>query len=112
MTGSWVAALILSLGGTPVQAEVGAVLEEEGRWSEYACLAEIIEGESSWNPEAVGDADLGGSYGLVQRHAPAHGMPPWPWPVDEQVRWALAYADERYGGVCEGLEFRKENGWW
>lgn len=109
---SWLAALVVALGGTPVQAEVADVLVDLGRWSEYACLAEVIDAESSWRPDAIGDRDRGGSYGLVQRHAPAHGMPPWPWPVDEQVVWALEYADGRYGGMCEAAEARREKGWW
>jgi hypothetical protein len=106
------AAILLSLGASPIEAHVAAILEERGRWQEYACLAEIIEAESSWDPNAIGDVDRGGSYGLVQRHAPAHGMPPWPWPIVDQIEWALAYADERYGGVCEGVEFRRMEGWW
>lgn len=109
---SWVLGVMVALGFSPVQLEVAAELEARGRILEYACFAEIVEAESSWRPDAVGDVDRGGSYGLVQRHAPAHGMPPWPWPVAEQVEWALAYADERYGGVCEGLAFRRANGWW
>lgn len=109
---SWVLALMVALGFSPVQLEVAEALEDLGRITEYACLAEIIEAESSWRPDAVGDRDRGGSYGLVQRHAPAHGMPPWPWPVDEQVAWAVEYADARYGGLCEAVEFRRKAGWW
>lgn len=111
MTG-WFASLLIALGFSPIQIEVGAILEDRGRWHEFACLDEIIEAESSWRPDAIGDRDRGGSYGLVQRHAPAHGAPPWPWPVADQIEWALEYADDRYGGVCEALEFRRERGWW
>lgn len=109
---SWLAAMLLALGGTPVQAEVADVLVDIGRWDEYACLAEIFEAESSWDPGAIGDRDRGFSYGLPQRHAPAHGAPPWPWPVADQVTWALEYADGRYGGVCEAAAARREKNWW
>jgi len=103
-------AVMLLLGLGPVEGQVAVVLHSEGRLAEYGCLAEIIDAESSWDPAAVGDR--GRSHGLVQRHAPAHGAPPSPWPVAEQVRWALEYADGRYGSVCAGAEFRRLRGWW
>ena len=99
-------------GLTDLQQQVWLRLWHHGREYEYDCLAEIIVAESSWRPNVVGDVDIGGSYGLVQRHAPAHGKPELPWPVDDQIDWALQYADERYGGVCEGAEARREQGWW
>jgi hypothetical protein len=107
-----VIAALIALGLTVPQAITWSVLFEEKRLHEYGCLSVIFDAESSWNPAAVGDEDRGGSYGLPQRHEPAHGKPPQPWPVAEQVRWALDYADERYGGVCEGLDFRRQRGWW
>jgi len=103
-------AVAVMFGLGPVEREVAVVLALEGRLAEYGCLAEIIEAESSWDPAALGDR--GRSHGLVQRHAPAHGAPPSPWPVADQVRWALEYADARYGSVCAGLEFRRLRGWW
>lgn len=110
---SGLVALLVAFGVmTPVQGEVYLLMEERGREAEYVCLSEIFAAESSWQPDAHGDRTLGGSYGLPQRHAPAHGAPPWPWPVAEQVDWALAYADERYGGVCEAAEARRQKGWW
>lgn len=99
-------------GLSDVQARAWAVLVAHGRTGEWDCMSEIFMAESSWRPDAIGDVDIGGSYGLPQRHAPAHGKPPWPWPVEEQVEWALAYADERYGGMCEAAETRREQGWW
>lgn len=109
---SAVLAILLALGVSPVEATAYAVLAGEGRAEEWSCLDEIVAAESSWDPMAIGDRTIGGSYGLVQRHAPAHGIPPWPWPVAEQIEWALEYADSRYGGLCEGLEFRRREGWW
>lgn len=95
-----------------VQQAVRSLLAARGREHEYECLATIFFAESSWRPDAIGDVDIGGSYGLPQRHAPAHGKPKLPWPIEEQVEWALEYADERYGGVCKAAEARAEQGWW
>lgn len=105
-------ALALTFGMSPVQAEVWAWLTANGREFEYACAAEVIEAESSWRPDAVGDHDRGNSYGLGQRHAPAHGAPPDHWPVDQQMEWFTNYADERYGNWCEAATARRLKGWW
>lgn len=101
----------------PVRDEVLAVLTELGRRDEYACVDVIFSGESSWRPDAIGDD--GDSFGLGQRNAPAHGAPPWPWPVREQVIWFTEYADDRYGGWCPAAERWQERadarggaGWW
>lgn len=105
-------AFLLTLGFSPIEAQVYVLLDERGRAYEFTCMAEVFAAESSWRPDAIGDVKLGGSYGLPQRHAPAHGMPPWPWPLDEQVDWTLAYADERYGGMCQAADARRGKGWW
>jgi len=99
-------------GLTEVQERVWRRLHHHGREDEFDCLAEIYVAESSWRPDVVGDRDRGGSHGLPQRHAPSHGAPPLPWPVEDQVDWSLDYADERYGGVCEAAEARRAKGWW
>lgn len=95
-----------------VQLEAWHALARLGRAHEWECMAEIFAAESSWRPNVVGDLDRGGSYGLPQRHAPSHGKPDLPWPVAEQVEWAVEYADERYGGMCEAAEARRAQGWW
>lgn len=95
-----------------VQELVRSLLAAREREHEYECLASIFVAESSWRPDAIGDVDRGGSYGLPQRHAPAHGKPELPWPIEEQVEWALEYADKRYDGVCKAAEARAEQGWW
>lgn len=105
-------AALLTLGLTPLEGHVVVRLEEHGRSGDFTCMAEVFQAESSWRPHAIGDRKLGGSYGLPQRHAPAHGMPPWPWPVAEQVDWTLEYADGRYGGMCEAAAERRRKGWW
>lgn len=105
-------AWLLMMGFTPLEAQVYALLEERGRAYEFTCMSEVFQAEASWRPDAIGDRDLGGSYGLPQRHAPSHGAPPWPWPLEDQVEWTLNYADERYGGMCQAADARREKGWW
>lgn len=99
------------------QAITEEIMAGLGRSTEFECLAFIFERESSWRPDAIGDE--GDSFGLGQRNAPAHGAPPWPWPVEEQVAWFLEYADDRYGGPCPAAERWRERaearggaGWW
>lgn len=100
-----------------VREEVLAVLTELGRADEFDCVDVIFAGESSWRPDAIGDD--GDSFGLGQRNAPAHGAPPWPWPVREQVLWFVDYADDRYGGLCPAADRWRQRaderggaGWW
>lgn len=104
--------IVVPEGLSDVQIEAWLTLRELGREHEWDCLDEIVVAESSWRPNVVGDLDRGGSYGLVQRHAPSHGKPDLPWAVDDQIRWAVEYADERYGGLCEAAEARRGKGWW
>jgi hypothetical protein len=103
-------ALALMFGMSPVEAKAWAWLTHEGREFEYVCAAEIIQAESSWRPQVVGDN--GHSFGLAQRHGPAHGYPPQPWPVADQMEWFTDYADERYGDWCAAAEARRGKGWW
>jgi len=102
--------LLLGFGMNLTQAQAYVALAEHNRTSEWACMSEIFMAESSWDPGAVGDS--GKSFGLPQRHAPAHGYPPSEWPVREQVAWSLDYADQRYGGMCQAAEARRRKGWW
>jgi len=104
-------AFLLTLGLTVPQAVSFQILWSNGRAAEWPCMSEIFMRESSWNPNAIGD--YGDSFGLPQRHTPSHGSPDqWPWPVADQVTWAIEYADLRYGGLCEALQFHKEKGYW
>lgn len=82
-----------------VEGQVAWAMRRLGRSdAEVACALTIFEGESSLRPDAVGDS--GNSFGLGQRHAPAHGRPVLPWPVADQVVWFDGYAHERYGSWC------------
>ena len=107
----------LSLPDATVRDVVAWRLADLGRSDDYPCLDLIFAGESSWRPDAIGDN--GDSFGLGQRNAPAHGAPPWPWPVVDQVDWFVAYADDRYGGPCPAADVwqrradaRGGAGWW
>lgn len=103
-------ALALTFGLSTPQAHVWAWLTERGREFEYFCADEIISAESSWRPDAVGDD--GQSFGLAQRHAPVHGLPPDDWTVADQMEWFTDYADERYGNWCAAALDRRTKGWW
>lgn len=92
------------------QMVVFETLRDMGRLSDYGCLSYIFQKESGWNPDTVGDH--GQSFGLGQRHAPAHGFPPKVWAISEQTRWFVKYADARYGGVCEAAAAHKRKNWW
>lgn len=92
------------------QEEVLLEMYRAERLEEFSCLAYIFEAESSWDPEAVGDG--GDSFGLPQRHSPSHGKPNLPWPVGEQVKWAIEYAEQRYGSVCQAKDAWEYQRWW
>jgi hypothetical protein len=102
---------------TTVRDVVAWRLDWLGRGDDFDCIDVIYSGESSWRPHAIGDG--GDSFGLPQRNAPAHGAPDWPWLIVDQVDWTVAYADDRYGGLCEAAQAWQERadarggaGWW
>jgi Transglycosylase SLT domain len=73
----------------------------------------IIEHESGWDVTAVNPSS--GAYGLGQA-LPAIKMAPYGAdyltdPVT-QIRWALAYMDERYGSPDSAQAFWEANGWY
>lgn len=81
------------------RTEVYTALVREDRHHEWDCIDALFKAESGWNPDALGDVELGGSHGLPQRHAPVWGAPPSPWPVTGeggQVDWTLSYIEDRY----------------
>lgn len=94
---------------------LNTVLAAGHTYDEYLCLRSIAVKESGLNPHAVGDG--GDSHGLWQRHTPSWGRSQDD-SVEEQTRWALAYAN-RYGGPCQAWEAwqkraatRGGKGWW
>lgn len=65
---------ITSAGGPLDFAAIRQYAVDAGFEGEAAdTIAAISLAESSGNPNAIGDRDLGGSYGLTQIHEPAHG---------------------------------------
>lgn len=93
-----------------VQEQVFDILADLDRLDEWPCIERIYDREAGWDPHARGDVDLGGSYGLPQRHAGAWGAPPDPWPVADQVAWTVEYADGRYGDLCAAWDAWKARG--
>lgn len=76
-------------------------------------------GESSLDPEAVGDG--GQSYGVYQIHVPAHGGPPGRWTGIAGAQAAMAQMHDRWRnafGVAGGQEAWEANpaaflaAWW
>jgi hypothetical protein len=72
--------------------------------SEWPCLRELVQRESSWNPTAV----TGSHYGLFQMRGLKHSTG---W--KRQVERGLGYIDHRYGGdVCVALSHSNKTGWY
>ena len=101
-----------------VEGEVRLTLAEMGRDDQAIdCALAIFQHESGLRLDVRGDG--GESYGLGQRHAPAHGVPPEPWEVADQVVWFDDYAHDRYGSWCAAHDRWQQRaaerggaGWW
>ena len=101
-----------------LEDEIRLALHDLGRDEQDAdCALHIFQHESGLRLDVRGDS--GDSYGLGQRHAPAHGVPPDPWPVADQVEWFDGYATGRYGSWCQAearwlarAAKRGGAGWW
>ena len=101
-----------------VEDQIVQVMLELGRTRQDAeCAFTIFRKESGLRLDARGDG--GDSYGLGQRHAPAHGAPPDPWLLADQVEWFDGYATDRYGSWCQAearwlarAAERGGAGWW
>jgi hypothetical protein len=61
---------ILSVKKDYLKSTVLDMVEKAG-YSRYVA-DKVIQCESGWNPNAIGDVNNGGSYGLWQIHQPAH----------------------------------------
>ena len=75
-----------------------------------------VVGESQWDPKAVNPTSQ--AAGIPQRHPKWH---PWEseearkkWMADPraQIKWFLAYVDQRYGGPMKAWAFKKQAGWY
>jgi hypothetical protein len=76
-------------------------------WSEYNCMSAIIEKESGWRVTARNRTS--GAYGLFQAYPASklHDRSPM-----GQMRWGIAYAERRYGSMCEAWAFWQRGRWW
>ena len=101
-----------------LEDQIIQVMLQLGRTTEDAeCAFTIFRHESGIRLDVRGDS--GRSYGLGQRFAPVHGVPPDPWPVADQVVWFDQYAQGRYGSWCQAearwlarAADRGGAGWW
>lgn len=84
----------------------------------HPCLARIVDVEDhTWDPTISygGGHNVNDSYGLWQAN-PGTKMKSagkdWrtnPW---TQLRWAVSYANSRYGSECQAWQFRATHGYW
>jgi soluble lytic murein transglycosylase-like protein len=81
--------------------------------AQYACFAKIVERESGWDHTATNSAS--GAYGLMQA-LPAGKMSSagsdWQNNPATQIKWGLAYMNERYGSPCDAWQFWQANHWY
>jgi hypothetical protein len=79
---------------------------------QYACIDAVWTRESEWNPLA---GDPNGAYGIPQAF-PGTKMAAfgsnWRTSPLTQVKWGLAYVDERYGSACGAWDFWQAHGWY
>ena len=70
---------------------------------QYQCALELYTKESNWRPNAKN----GSHYGIPQ------GRSIYLKTADpvSQVKWGIAYADARYGSMCQALTHFKTKGW-
>lgn len=96
---------------TPAQAQ--AIAKEIVPSGQYACFANIISHESSWNVHAVNPSS--GAYGLAQA-LPASKYSEfgsdWRNSATIQIKWALAYMTSRYGSPCAAWTFWQNHNWY
>ncbi|NUR25563.1 MAG: hypothetical protein HOV83_06890 [Catenulispora sp.] len=101
----------MGYNATPAQAQ--AIAKQLVPTSQYACFANIIERESSWNLHATNPSS--GAYGLGQA-LPGDKMAPygsdWRNSATVQIKWALAYMTGRYGSPCAAWTFWQNHSWY
>ncbi|MFL6114676.1 MAG: lytic transglycosylase domain-containing protein [Catenulispora sp.] len=96
---------------TPAQAQ--AIAKQLVPSGQYACFANIISRESSWNIHAVNPSS--GAYGLPQA-LPGYKMADfgadWRNSATIQIKWALSYMTGRYGSPCAAWAFWQNHNWY
>ncbi|GAA2058261.1 hypothetical protein GCM10009839_79980 [Catenulispora yoronensis] len=101
----------LGINATPAQAQ--AIAKQLVPSGQYACFANIINRESSWNIHATNPSS--GAYGLPQA-LPGSKMAEygsdWRNSATIQIKWALAYMTGRYGSPCAAWTFWQNHSWY
>jgi len=70
---------------------------------QYKCALELYTKESNWRPNAKNGPHHGIPQGRSEWLRTATGI--------EQVKWGIAYADARYGSMCQALTHFKKWNW-
>ena len=101
----------LGIGDTPTEAK--ALAETIVPSGQFACFANIISRESSWNIYATNPSS--GAYGLGQA-LPGYKMASmgseWRNSALIQIKWALSYMTGRYGSPCAAWTFWQAHNWY
>jgi len=101
----------MGYNATPAQAQ--AIAKQLVPSGQYACFANIISRESSWNIHAVNSSS--GAYGLPQA-LPGDKMAEfgadWRSSATIQIKWALSYMTSRYGSPCAAWAFWQNHNWY
>lgn len=94
-----------------------------GGTKELACLVNLWERESNWNPKAINPAfavtdpalPQYQAYGIPQG-APGAKMssagPDWETNPKTQIKWGIGYIKERYGTPCGAWQHSEDNNWY
>jgi hypothetical protein len=101
----------MGINATPAQAQ--AIAKQLVPSGQYACFANIISRESSWDVHATNPSS--GAYGLGQA-LPGDKMASygsdWRNSATIQIKWALAYMTGRYGSPCAAWTFWQNHSWY
>ncbi len=80
---------------------------------QFTCLKVLWEKESNWRWHAVNPSS--GAYGIPQAlpdYKMASAGSDWATNPATQIKWGLAYIDERYGNPCNALYFHRGHNWY
>lgn len=75
----------------------------------------IIGHESSWDPTAVNPNVINGkqAVGIPQHMVPVSDVSQWQnMDPRKQISWFLNYVQDRYGGIDQAYDFKRQNGWY
>lgn len=99
-----------SVADTATKARVRAVATGFG-WGfgrEWDALVQLIQKESSWNPNAANPTSS--ARGLFQKMTSLHG--PLESTVEGQAGWGLNYIKRTYGSPSKAWAFHQRNNWY